>query len=55
MNKAGQTNTAGEKLRIDANIRTRVHHDSACKQNLSQELPLCTIFRRGTAGRTVTR
>jgi hypothetical protein len=36
MNNAGPTNAAGEKLRINTNIRARVHHNSAAKQDLSQ-------------------
>jgi hypothetical protein len=43
MNNASPTNTAGEKLRIDTNIRARVHDNSAAKQDLSQQLPLCAI------------
>src|SRR5438552_6084005 len=43
MNDASHTNTTREKLRIDTNIRTGVHHDIPRRQHPFQELPLCTI------------
>jgi hypothetical protein len=43
MNNTSRTNTAREKLRIDADIRTCVHYDSTCNQNLPQQLPLRAI------------
>ena len=35
MDSASRTNTAGEKLRVDPDIRTGVYGDGAGKQNLS--------------------
>src|SRR2546425_10307961 len=43
MNNPSRTNTAGEKLRIDTDIRTRVHDDIPRRQNPFQQLPLSTI------------
>ena len=43
MNNAGRPNAAREKLRINTNIRTRVHHDSSRGQGTPQQLPLRTI------------
>src|SRR5438876_11442170 len=43
MNSASQTNTAREKLRINTDLRTRIHHDSTCDQSLSQQSPLRAI------------
>jgi hypothetical protein len=43
MNNATPTNTAGEKLRIDTNIRTCVHHNGPAKQDVSQQLPFRAI------------
>src|SRR5438128_6392566 len=43
MNNASRTNTAREKLRINTDIRTRIHYDSTCDQSLSQQSPLRAI------------
>ena len=43
MNKAGQTNTAGEKLRINTYVRTSVHDNISRGQNCLQEAPLWAI------------
>lgn len=43
MNDASRTNTAGQKLRIDTNVRAGIHYHSARKQNTSQQPPLWMI------------
>jgi hypothetical protein len=43
MNKAGQTNIAGEKLRINTYVCTRVHDNISRGQKCLQEPPLWAI------------
>src|SRR4030095_5512135 len=43
VNDARRANTAGEKLRINADVRASIHNNCAGKQDISQQAPLCTI------------
>ena len=43
MDSAGRTNTAGEKLRVDPDIRASIYGDSAGSQNFSEQLSLRVI------------
>jgi hypothetical protein len=43
MDGAGRSNTAGQKLRVNADVRACVHDRCAGKQGLFQQLPLHAI------------
>jgi hypothetical protein len=43
MNQAARANTAGKKLRVNADVSTDIYDDSALKQNPPEQLSLRAI------------